>query len=135
VQTIANLAGAKTPADWDGASLVGWLDKPGEQWKDLAVSEYYGHNIASGFTMIRRGQWKYVYHTPADQSHPAQRELYDLGDDPGEFQNLAGEARHKELIADLHATMVKEVGEDPDRVETRCRQPRQPASRQSETAQ
>ena len=67
-------------------------------WKDLAVSEYYAHNIASGFAMLRTGRYKYVYHTAADGEHPAQRELYDLESDPGEFTNLAGEARHAEMI-------------------------------------
>jgi choline-sulfatase len=121
VQTIAELGGAETPEDWNGDSLVGWLDDAYANWKDVAVSEYYGHNIASGFAMIRAGQYKYVYHTtPEDGKHP-ERELYDLSKDPGEFTNLAQEPEHESLVRDLHSALVAEIGEHPDKTEKRCR--------------
>ncbi len=98
VQTIAELGGARTPPDWNGDSLLPWLERPSTPWKDRAVSEYYAHNIASGYAMIRSGQYKYVYHTAPDAEHPAQRELYDLQADPGEFHNLAALPEQKALI-------------------------------------
>ena len=107
--------------DWNGDSMCRWLDDPANPWKDLAVSEYYAHNIASGYAMIRTGQYKYVYHTPADATHPAQRELYDLEADPGEFHNLASDPNQKDRIQKMHAALVKEIGEDPDKTELRCR--------------
>ena len=121
VQTIAELGGAKAPPDWNGDSLVPWLDRPGAPWKDRAVSEYYAHSIASGYAMIRSGHYKYVYHTAPDAEHPAQRELYDLQADPEEFHNFASLPQHKALIEKLHAALVKEVGEDPEVTERRCR--------------
>jgi choline-sulfatase len=121
VQTIADLGGAKVPADWNGNSMVPWLDRADVAWKDRAVSEYYAHLIASGYAMIRSGQYKYVYHTAADAEHPAQRELYDLKADPGEFHNLAALPEHKALIVKLHAALVKEVGEEPEATERQCR--------------
>ena len=121
VQTIADLGGGNVPGDWNGTSLCRWMDDPATAWKDLAVSEYYAHNIASGFAMLRAGQYKYVYHTAADTEHPAQRELYDLGADPGEFTNLAGQPQHQETIKRLHAALAKELGEDPEEIERRCR--------------
>jgi len=121
VQTIADLGGARAPGDWDGDSMVSWLDDADHPWKDLAVSEYYGHNIASGYAMLRQGRYKYVYHTPADESHPAERELYDLQADPGELKNLARDPEQKDLIARMHQILVQELGEDPDQTEQRCR--------------
>jgi len=121
VQTIAELGGAKTPDDWNGDSMVRWLDAPQSAWKDRAVSEYYAHNIASGYTMIRTGDFKYVYHAPPDDKHPAQRELYDLKADPGEFHNLAGKPEYEEHMVSLHKALVQELGEDPDKTEQRCR--------------
>jgi choline-sulfatase len=121
VQTIAELGGADVPADWNGDSMIDWLDNPDTEWKDLAVSEYYAHNIASGFAMIRKGRYKYVYHTPANASHPAECELYDLRSDPGEFNNLARRERYKDRIDTLHEALIKEIGEHPDRTEQRCR--------------
>ncbi|MBM4016843.1 MAG: DUF4976 domain-containing protein [Planctomycetes bacterium] len=121
VRTVAELGGAAVPADWNGTSLCAWLDDPKAAWKDLAVSQYYAHNIASGYAMIRRGQYKYVYHTPPDEQHPAQRELYDLAADPKEFTNLAARPEHKARIDELHAALLKELGEHPDETELRCR--------------
>jgi choline-sulfatase len=121
VQTIAELGGANVPADWNGDSMLKWLDEPKTEWKDMAVSEYYGHNIASGFAMIRMGRFKYVYHTPPDQGHSAEHQLYDLQSDPGEFNNLAKEPKHKGRIDKMHTALVAEIGEHPDQTELRCR--------------
>lgn len=121
VQTIADLGGADVPDDWNGDSMVRWLDDSSTDWKDLAISEYYAHNIASGYAMIRMGRYKYVYHTPPDANHPAERELYDLKSDPGEFNNLAGKAEYQDRVAAMHSALVKEIGEDPDKTELRCR--------------
>jgi arylsulfatase A-like enzyme len=71
--------------------------------------------------MIRAGQHKYVYHTAPDAQHPAQRELYDLQTDPGEFHNLAARSDQAALIKTMHAALVKELGEDPEVTEQRCR--------------
>ncbi|MHC4193920.1 MAG: sulfatase-like hydrolase/transferase [Planctomycetota bacterium] len=121
VQTIAELGGAKTPTDWNGHSMVKWMDNPKTKWKDIAVSEYYGHNVASGYAMIRMGRYKYVYHTPADVDHPAERELYNLKTDPGEFDNLAYRREHKNRVDAMHKALVREIGEHPDKTEQRCR--------------
>ena len=121
VQTIAELAGAKTPADWNGTSLVPWLDHASFAWKNLAVSEYYAGYIASGIVMIRQGDWKYVYHTRADAKHGPERELYDLSADPKELRNLAGDAQQRERIQAMHTALVKELGEDPEQSERRFR--------------
>jgi choline-sulfatase len=121
VQTIAELGAADAPGDWNGDSMIRWLDNPRTEWKDCAVSEYYAHNIASGYAMIRMGRYKYVYHTAPDANHPAEQELYDLKSDPGEFNNLAGKKEFKKRIGLMHAALVKEIGEHPDKTEQRCR--------------
>jgi choline-sulfatase len=121
VQTIAEVGGADVPGDWNGESMVRWLDDPGTEWRDIAVSEYYAHNIASGFAMLRMGKFKYVYHTVADENHGSQRELYDLEADPGEFNNLAGRREYENQVRAMHVALVEEIGEDPDETEQRCR--------------
>jgi len=122
VQTVADLAAAETPDDWDGDSMLGWMDDAGTGWKDLAVSEYYAHNITSGYAMIRQGQWKYVYHTPANEAHGPERELYDLETDSAEFTNLATDPGQSPRIEAMHTALLQELGEEPDLAEQRCRE-------------
>jgi choline-sulfatase len=121
VKTIAEIGGARIPDDWNGDSLVGWADDRGTKWKDVAVSEYYAHNIASGFTMIRMGKYKYTYHARMDDQHGPERELHDLESDPSEFVNLAGKAEYAKRVAMMHKSMVKEIGREPDETELVCR--------------
>lgn len=121
VQTVAEFAGAHTPDDWNGQSMLRWMDRGSTQWKDYAVSEYYAHNTASGYVMLREGDWKYVYHTVIDKDHPAERELYNLSTDPQEFTNLAAQPEHNARMEAMHKLLVKEVEGDPDETEQRSR--------------
>ena len=121
VQTVAAIAGGRTPGDWNGESMLPWLDNPRHKWKDYAVSEFYAHNIASGYAMARDGEWKYTYHTVIDKDHPAQHELYNIATDPQEFTNLANQPEHQARVAAMHKRLVKEVGRDPDETEQRSR--------------
>jgi choline-sulfatase len=82
VRTVVDVAGGTCPADWDGDSMLGWLDDPAQPWKNRALSEYYGHNVCSGSTMYRVDRWKYIHHARIDAEHGPERELYDLAADP-----------------------------------------------------
>jgi choline-sulfatase len=121
VQTVAEIAGAQTPEDWNGNSLIPWLNDRNYAWKDFAVSEYYAEFICSGSAMLRHENYKYVYHTQPSPEFPAQREFYDLATDPEEFINLAAIPEQQKRIREYHALLVKEIGEDPEKSEKRCR--------------
>ena len=120
-QTIVQAAGAEAPENWNGRSVVPLLDDPNAPWPDFALSEYYAHNIASGFTMLRKGAYKCVYHNRMDEEHGPERELYDLQADPAELTNLANRPEYKAKIEAMHKTMVKEIGRDPEETELICR--------------
>lgn len=121
VQTLASIGDGHTPDDWNGNSMLPWLDNPKSHWKDFALSEYYAHNISSGYVMARSANWKYTYHTTIDKNHGPERQLYDLSADPHEFHNLAAAPEHKELIALLDNRIEKETGNAPDETEQRAR--------------
>lgn len=119
VKTIAEIGGAKTPNDWDGDSMLEWINNSGFKWKDYSITEYYGPYLSSGMSMIRMGDWKYVYHTQADEKHPAEKELFNLKSDPKELHNLAGDPVQKQRMLDMHAFLVRKLGEDPEKTEQR----------------
>jgi choline-sulfatase len=121
VQTVAAIGGGDAPGDWNGESMLPWLDNSRHPWKDYSVTEYYAKNTASGYVMARDGEWKYTYHTVIDKDHAAQRELYNMNSDPQEFTNLASRPEHQSRIEAMHKRLVKEVGADPDETERRAR--------------
>ena len=121
VKTIIDIGGGSTPNDWDGDSLVPWLDDSSHPWKDQACSEYYAKLIAHGFAMIRTGKWKYVYHGKPAENMTAERQLFDMRADPSEFNNLADDPQNADLILKLHARMTRELGGDVDTTEQRAR--------------
>lgn len=121
VKTIIDLGDGDVPQQMDGDAMTDYLDDETVGFKDFALSEYYGHNIASGITMVRAGQWKYVYHSRIDEAHGPERELYNMTSDPHELSNLAQQPEHLDRIAQMHRAMTGELGEDPEEIEQRCR--------------
>ena len=120
-KTIAEIAGADIPQDWDGDSMLAWLENENADWKDMAVSEYFAHNIVSGFIMYRHRDFKYVYHTRMDDTHGPEQELYNLKEDPNEFVNLASQPDFRKIVEEMHAGLVEELGSDPEELESQCR--------------
>ena len=51
--------------------------------------------------MVRRGNWKYIYHPGWDKA-----QLFNLEDDPRELKNLSGAADVAELERDLHNRLL-----------------------------
>ncbi len=120
--TLADLGGIESAAyPAQGDSLMPWLDDATHAWKDNAVSEYYGHYVASGFTMLREGDWKYVYHARRSPESEPERELYQLKSDPAELVNLAPRAESASTMQRLHQRLLALLGRDPEEIETQCR--------------
>lgn len=113
-KTVMEIAGAEPDETMAGDSMLTWWNDGSQEWKDQAVSEYYGHNICSGMTMIRQGDWKYIYHNAAGEGYPAERELFNVREDPGEWRNLADDPAQAARIETMHAAMVQELGRDPE---------------------
>jgi arylsulfatase A-like enzyme len=109
--TFLALAGAEIPSDVDGTSFAGLLDGSDPEWpRDAVFVECWpkGHVFAA----VRTGAWKYVeYYDDIAQTQPllradgtAERELYDMREDPFELDNLLR----------LSAQQLDEKGWSPD---------------------
>jgi choline-sulfatase len=84
--------------------LGGRPDGPG-----LAIMENYGEGIFRGVRMIRRGNYKLTM----DPTH--EPELFDLSNDPDEWNNLTASSAHRVIRDELVA--IGKKGWDPDRLD------------------
>jgi len=87
--TLCSLAGVEPvyPVS-DGRNLT--LLISGEEWTGEAIVEYYGDGTWRGWRTIRRGDLKMTY---APGYKPL---LFDLGRDPGEWNDVAAEPAYRE---------------------------------------
>jgi arylsulfatase A-like enzyme len=97
--TLAEITGAKAPADTDGISLVPTLLGEKAAGRAQAKHDYLYWEIG-GATAIRQGTWRAVRTKPM-----AAWELYDLETDPSEAKNLA--AGQPEIVEKLSALATK----------------------------
>ena len=99
--TLLELAGLPIPEHMHGRSLVPILssENPPAKHRDFVRSEYRAAVALKDDTfasMICTGQWKLtIYH-----GHNLG-ELYDLANDPGEFENLWDDPIHEQRKMDL----------------------------------
>ena len=91
---------AEGPEDLEGTSLVPFLGQDGVIGSEASRPFRYAFSEAGGgqqlwrhYVSVQDGRWKLVFHPAVernDRSLPATIELYDLGSDPLESENLAG---------------------------------------------
>lgn len=92
--SLCELCGIALPPGLEGISLVPGMHGAAGGARAV-VSESYSSWKNPG-RMVRRGPWKYCWY------QDGQRQLYHLGRDPEEADNLAGLAEHEKRIEELH---------------------------------
>lgn len=103
--TLANLCDLPDPAHaLEGTSFVPLLDNPSRVWKSAVFSEskregYHGRSL-------RTQRYRYTQWTPLSGDGPVLAELYDLDNDPMEFENLAGETAQAGTISELDQRLM-----------------------------
>ena len=84
--TLVELAGLP-PAQVDGTSLVPLLKEPEQDWVPALMT------MGKGNHAVRSDHWRYIRYRDGSQ------ELYDHRKDPWEWNNLASNPEHAEVIA------------------------------------
>ena len=110
--TILDVAGTDLPGQ-NGISLAPLLEGSVQETEGVALSEYFAVGAITPARMLRRGRYKLNYY------HNESPELFDLESDPDEMVNLAGDAAHAEIQAQLLGELLNEW--DPDDMDRRIR--------------
>jgi choline-sulfatase len=96
--TLLELAGAPKSGGVRGRSLVGLANETAGTHPP-AFSESLSEGNCTGSYMLREGDWKYVHFTWYGNL------LFNLKDDPGEFHNLAGNPKYREIESQLDSKL------------------------------
>ena len=99
--TLRQLAGLPTIDDLPGRSLLAVAndERRGDLSERPMFAEYHSQGMLRGGFMLKRGRWKYCHYVGE------RPQLFDMTDDPYEDNDLAGDPRHAQLVADLDATL------------------------------
>ena len=99
--TLVDLSNLPNPAHaLEGTSFKPLLANPGQPWKSAAFSEskrerYHGRTL-------REKRYRYTEWTPlSPNAGETLQELYDLEEDPFEYENLAVDPAHRETVDEL----------------------------------
>jgi arylsulfatase A-like enzyme len=108
--TLLDLCGARAIEGAQGRSLRPVLEgrAQAEEWQD-AYAEFFGQRFVQTQRLVWHGDWKYVF------SPGGTDELYDLGRDPHERRNLAGDPACRGTLEDMARRMwakMKAVGDN-----------------------
>ena len=113
VATILDMSGAsKEIASLDGDSLLPLIAGDAETWKDEAFCEYLAHGVLRPVAMLKQGDYK------LNLSLGDAPELFNIAEDPGEFNDLSESAEHRELRDAMRARLL-EIWGDPEAIEQR----------------
>ncbi|MEM7069918.1 MAG: sulfatase-like hydrolase/transferase [Pseudomonadota bacterium] len=88
--------------DWQSTSLVDLAKAPDSD--RFTFSQYHDGGSPTGFYMIRRGDWKYVYYT---KENPCQ--LFNMTEDPHELNDLGDSETHTAIRAEMHELLCRVV--------------------------
>ncbi len=91
----------------DGESLVPVMSGKEPALKGEAFSEHLAHGTDRPRAMIRKNSFKLCYSHGDSVGEPSDIELYDLKNDPGEFENLAGQQKYEDVEKELIANIMQ----------------------------
>jgi N-acetylglucosamine-6-sulfatase len=108
--TLAEIAGAPTPAGLHGKSLVTLFGANGPALREAFLIEHFSENVfprarGLGYQAIRTEHWKYIHYVDL----PNADELYDLNRDLFEMRNLIAAPGAAGELAKLKAELARQL--------------------------
>jgi choline-sulfatase len=106
VATLLDVARVGRSSDMRGRSLLPFMRGSAGEHPGYAYSESHSEGNCTGSFMIRKGDWKYIYFSWHDNL------LFNLKEDPNEWNNLSGKPEFASVETELHATLTSLVRPD-----------------------
>lgn len=111
--TLCELAGIPVPDNMDGISLVPILEKPRNEVKEFAVSQFNRGRDIMGYS-IRNKRYRLTYWLgndyrstrPFDESMLVAKELYDYKSDPLETINVVDKRKYRRVYRNMSQQMT-----------------------------
>jgi arylsulfatase A-like enzyme len=103
--TLLELAGLEPSASMQGESLVPLVRGEGPEWRtDFFYEHLFEHPRLPKMEGVRTEEWKYIRYV---DERPVIEELYDLGRDPQELENLAGRKEWEPVLTRLRQSWAE----------------------------
>ena len=101
--TLADLAGVAAPRGLHGRSLTPLLKNAKAKWDHPALTQVLRGPAATGYMgySVRTEKWRYTEWEGGKRG----AELYDEAADPHERRNLAVDAKHQKVVADMQRVL------------------------------
>ena len=106
--TILDIAEVSDRMPLDAQSLLSCVKGTAPDTREV-YSESHTNGVYAPCFMIRRGKYKYVY------IHGEDAQLFDLVEDPGEWNDLAGDPAFQDIEEELRGRILQRFA--PDAIE------------------
>lgn len=108
VPTILQLCGIENEPPLHGSSLARLIADGNSSWRQGLMTQHYGLHQPIQQRAWYQQQWKLVIQPDG------YRELYNLEQDAGELENLAGQPRHREKLRSLQRQLLGAMSDVKD---------------------
>jgi choline-sulfatase len=99
VATLLDLSGAEISSELRGHSLLSLANGDPGDHPGWTYTESHSEGNCTGSFLIRKGDWKYIHFTWYDDL------LFNLADDPGEFENRIDDPGAADILADMRGIL------------------------------